>query len=157
MAPSGLPDITQLNIDYNTASSNNANNVVNIALIDYASIKPTAITDGYMYASNGQLYDAIGIVAKADNEIISAKGPYQTNSLFIAAAANNTARNGVLNLLFTPNLYYTNTGLTITNAEVDFGNGNGFINAGFNTLISGVYSTTGIRLRSCPTNARHPY
>ena len=144
VAPTGLPDITQLNIDYNTASNNNANNVVSMALINYASIKPTAITDGYIYASNGQLFDAVANEAKTANENRPPKpGPYQTNRLFIAAAANNTAKNGVLNLLFVPSLYYTNNGLTIINAEVDFGNGNGFVNASFNTPLSGVYSTIG--------------
>ena len=144
VAPVGLPDIDQLNIDYNTASNNSANNLVSLALINYASIKPTAITDGYMYASNGQLFDAVSNEAKAANESRPPKpGPYQTNRLFIAATANNTAKNGVLNLLFTPSLYYTNTRLIVANMEVNFGNGNGFVNASFNTLLSGVYSTIG--------------
>ena len=140
VAPAGLPDIAQLNTDYNIAANNDTNNVVSISLINYASIKPTAIADGYIYESNGQLFDAFA--ARANESRIS-MGPYQTNRLFIAAAANNTAKNGVLNLLFTPTLYYTNAGLTIINAAVDFGNGNGFVNAGLNTQLSGVYSTIG--------------
>lgn len=144
VAPVGLPDVTQLNIDYNTASNNNGNNVVSIALINYASIKPTAITDGYMYASNGQLFDAIANEAKTENGSRPPKiGPYQTNRLFIAAAANNTAKNGVLNLLFSPSLHYTNTGLSVSNIQVDFGNGNGFVTANFNTVLNATYSTTG--------------
>ena len=52
VAPVGLPNIAQLNTDYNTARNNGANNVVSLSLINYASIKPTAITDGFnAYAS----------------------------------------------------------------------------------------------------------
>ena len=47
VAPTGLPGIAQLNTDYNAARNNGANNVVSLSLINYASIKPTAITDGF--------------------------------------------------------------------------------------------------------------
>lgn len=57
VAPIGLPDIAQLNTDYNAARNNGANNVVSLSLINYARIKPTAITDGFMTVSNGQLFD----------------------------------------------------------------------------------------------------
>ena len=130
-APVGLPGIDQLNTDYNAARNNGANNVVSLSLINYASIKPTAITDGFMTVSNGQLFDN------------NAGSPYQTNRLFIAAASNNTAKNGVLNLLFNPSLFNTNTGLTVTNVQVDFGNGNGFVTASYNTALNGVYTTIG--------------
>ncbi len=131
VAPVGLPNIAQLNTDYNTARNNGVNNVVSLSLINYASIKPTAITDGFMTASNGQLFDN------------NPGSKYQTNKLFIAAAVNNTAKNGVLNLFFSPNLFYTNTGVSITNVQVDFGNGNGFVPAAFNTTISGFYTSIG--------------
>lgn len=61
----------------------------------------------------------------------------------MATAVNNTAKNGKLNLLFKPNLFYTNTGLTITNLKVDFGNGNGFVTATFNSLLTCTYTTIG--------------
>jgi hypothetical protein len=128
---------------HNTASANGASNVVSLSLIHYASIKPTAITDGLLSVVNGQLYDASIIAAKESAIIRPQKGPYQTNKLFIAAAANNTAKNGILKLLFKPNLYYTNTGLNVSNIQVDFGNGSGFVNASFNTAVSGAYSSTG--------------
>lgn len=131
VAPVGLPDIDQLNIDYNAARNNGANNVVSLSLINYASIKQTAITDGFLSVSNGQLFDN------------NPGSPYQTNRLFIAASANNTARNGILNLHFNSTLFYTNTGLSVTNIQVDFGNGNGFVTAGFNTTLSGVYTSIG--------------
>ena len=131
VAPTGLPGIDQLNIDYTTARNNSLNNVVSVSLINYASIKATAITDGLMTVTNGQLFDN------------NAGSPYQTNRLFIAAASNNTAKNGVLNLLFNPSLFNTNTGLTVTNVQVDFGNGNGFVTASYNTALNGVYTTIG--------------
>ena len=52
VAPVGLPGIAQLNTDYTAARNNGANNAVSLSLINYASIKPTAITDGFnAYAS----------------------------------------------------------------------------------------------------------
>ena len=71
VAPIGLPGIAQLNTDYNAARNNGANNVVSLSLINYASIKPTAITDGFMSVSNGQLFDN------------NPGSKYQTNRLFI--------------------------------------------------------------------------
>jgi hypothetical protein len=120
VAPIGLPNIAQLNTDYNNASNNGAINVVSLALINYASIKPTAITAGYMHVINGQLYDG-GAAEEFKNvsNIWAGKGPYQTNRLFIAASQKNTAKNGVLNLLFKPSLFYTNTGNTVSSIEVD--------------------------------------
>lgn len=70
-APIGLPDIAELNADYNIARNRGANNIVSLSLINYASIKPTAITDGFMIVSNGQLFDN------------NPGSPYQTNRLFI--------------------------------------------------------------------------
>lgn len=131
VAPAGLPDIAQLNTDYNVARNNGVNNVVSLSLINYASLKPTAITDGFMSVSNGQLFDN------------NPGNPYQTNRLFIATSANNTAKNGVLNLHFNSTLFYTNTGLTVTNIQVDFGNGNGFVTTAFNTTLSGIYTSVG--------------
>ena len=55
-----LPNITELNIDYATANNNGANNVISIAFIKYASIKPSAITAGLMHVQNGQLFDGLG-------------------------------------------------------------------------------------------------
>ena len=142
VAPAGLPNIDTLNTDYAAASSSSVNNIVSMALINYASIKTTAISDGQMSVFNGQLYDGSGPVAKTE-VLKPSYGPYQINKLFIAAAVNNNAKNGVLNLLFKPGLYYTNTGLTVTNVEVDFGNGNGFVQAVFNTPLSGSYTSIG--------------
>ena len=147
VAPVGLPNITQLNTDYNSASNNEADNVVSLALINYASIRQNAITAGLMHVVNGQLYDGAALEeAKSIGNIWAGKGPYQTNRLFIAAAACNTAKNGVLNLLFKPSLFYTNTGSTVSSIEVDFGNGSGFVPAYFNTTINGTYSTVGNKL-----------
>ncbi len=143
VAPAGLPNIDQLNIDFNAANNNNANNVVSLALINYASIKPTAIADGYMYVANGQLHDALVAQRNTDAQNKPNSGAYQTNKLFIAAATNNTAKNGVYSVLFNPNLFYTNTGLTVSNIQVNFGNGNGFVNASFNTTLVATYTTTG--------------
>lgn len=141
VAPIGLPSIAQLNIDYNAASNSGANNVVSLSLINYASINPTAITAGLMSVVNGQLYD--GIAAKAGSPIRPKPNAYLINRLFISAANNNSAKNGVLKLLFKPNLFYTNTGLTVSSIEVDFDNGIGFVPATFNTIITGQYTTIG--------------
>lgn len=141
VAPVGLPNITQLNTDYDAATINSTSNVVSLALINYASINPNAINLGLMSVVNGQLYD--GIAAKAGSSIVRPKNTYFVNKLFLAAAANTTAKNGVLQLIFKPSLFYTNSGLSVSNIEVDFDNGNGFVTASFNTVLSGTYSSIG--------------
>lgn len=80
--PIGLPSITQLNTDYNAALTNG--NIVSIALINYASIKADAFTNNLLQITNDQVYDVPNRPAS----------PYQTNTFFAAAAANNKAKNG---------------------------------------------------------------
>lgn len=53
VAPIGLLDIDQLNIDYDIARNNGVHNVVSLSLINYASIKTTAVTDGLLSVANG--------------------------------------------------------------------------------------------------------
>ena len=77
VAPATLPNTDQLVTDYDTASSNGAANVVSLALINYASIKPDALTLGLLTTSNGQLFN-----------VICATSPYITNSLFMAAGGS---------------------------------------------------------------------
>jgi hypothetical protein len=133
VAPAGLPNFAQLNTDYTTATSGGTRNVVSIGLIKYASIRPDALTLNLLSTSNGQLYD----VANRPGS------PYTTKTLFMAAAANATAKNGVYKIYIPSTLYYSNTGLTISSVQVNFDNGIGFVAAAMNSSTTATYTTIG--------------
>jgi hypothetical protein len=132
-ASATLPNITQLNTAYNTALP--SGNIVNIALINYASIKTYALSNNLLTANNGQLFDV-------PNRPTS---PYQTNTFFGVAAVKNLAKNGRYNIYIPNALYYTNTGLTISSIQVNFDDGNGLVTVPFNTTKGAIYTSIGTK------------
>jgi hypothetical protein len=131
--PITLPNITQLNTAYNNTLP--SGNIVNIALINYASIKADALTNNLLTVNNGQLYD----IANRPTS------PYQTNIFFGAAAVKNMAKYGQYSIYIPNALYYTNTALTISTIQVNFDDGNGFITVPFNTTKSTQYTSIGTK------------
>ena len=69
--------------------------------------------------------------------------PYLINTLFIEAVSSTTAKNGVYKIYIPSALYYTNTGLTINNVQVNFDNGAGFVTAAINSTVIANYTTVG--------------
>jgi hypothetical protein len=106
-------------------------NPVNVLLINYASLKPNAVDDGILSIANEQLYNGNGV------------SPYLTQTLFAAAPVYSESRDGKVNLLFSTDLFYTNNVSTINTIEVDFNNGNGFVNATPDIPVHAQYTDTG--------------
>ncbi|MEO6453446.1 MAG: hypothetical protein ABIN97_05205, partial [Ginsengibacter sp.] len=108
-------------------------NPVSMLALNYSTLKPTAMVDNLFTMSNNQLYDVAG----------RTQSPYQLNTAFAASPFYETDDDGILNLIFKQNLFINNTGKQVSTIKVDFNNGNGFITAAWNSIVSASYTTTG--------------
>ncbi len=119
----------------NEAKANQSSNPVSMLALGYSSLKPDAVTNNLFTITNDQLYDVPG----------RAQSPYQQNIAFAAAPFYDTDADGELQLLFKQNLFINNTGKTVSNIKVDFGNGTGFVTASWDNALAGTYLDTGLK------------
>jgi hypothetical protein len=110
-----LKPLAQVNNDMAASASNNISAVA-ILYGKYASLKPTAVTENLLTINNQQFWDVPN----------RPSSPYLTNTLFVAAAIKTKFINTVSLKLDTA-FFYRNTNTFITNAFIDFKDGNGFI------------------------------
>lgn len=101
----------------------------------YNSVKPTAFSSNLLSYNAGlrQVFDVPG----------RTQSPYETNRLFAAAPGWQYSTTGTENFVFKPNMVWGNTGLTVTQMEINFQNGEGFKTLQPNTPVSVVYADTG--------------
>lgn len=117
----------------NVAVANPNINPVTIMALNYSSIKSYAVDNNLLSVSNSRFYDVTG----------RPESPYQLNTVFAAAPFYETDNDGGLSLLFKQNLFINTTGKTVSNIQVDFNNGNGFVTANWDNPISYTYTDTG--------------
>jgi hypothetical protein len=132
---SQLPTFQQLNSNMYTAlQSSEGVNPVTMMMVKYNNINPTAIEDGLFTINNNQLYD---VANRPGN-------PYIIQTAFAAAQQSNECNTGTVNLLFKPELFFTNVKyVTVSSIQVNFDDGNGFVTAGFGTIASATYTSIG--------------
>ncbi|MCW3073454.1 MAG: hypothetical protein JWP69_523 [Flaviaesturariibacter sp.] len=94
----------------------------------YASLRDDALSQNLFTVSGEQIYDVSG----------RNQSPYLTNTLFAAASTRQRFRDTV-RLTFSPALYYTNTGLTLSALWVDFKDGNGYQSVPSGGVVTKVY------------------
>ncbi len=111
--PAMLP-LTTINDNIDTARTQD-NTTVAVLFGQYASLKPTALSQNLLSINNQQFYDVPG-----RSEI-----PYFQNNLFVAATSERYYRDTV-KLKWSTALYYTNTSATLVSLSVDFKDGNGY-------------------------------
>ncbi len=131
-----LPGFDQLNSNMYAAmqSSTTPVNPVTIMMVKYNSISPTAIDDGLFTISNNYLNDVAN----------RPQSPYLLQTAFAAAQQSNECNTGTVNLLFKPELFFTNLKYTtVSSIQVNFDDGNGFVTASFGTIASATYTSTG--------------
>lgn len=108
---------------------------VPILYADYNTIRADAITANLLSASNNQLYDVPS----------RTQSPYASRKLFVATPTIGYARTGSPQVLFKPELFYNHSSKTLNFINVDFGDGRGYLNAVWNTPLTGAYTTTGVK------------
>jgi hypothetical protein len=99
----------------------------------YDRLKDNAISSNLMSVSNDQLYDVPG----------RPESPYQVEELFTLAPLRQAVKTGANQFIFRPELFWTNTGKTISSIAYDPAGGNNYITASFNTPFNVTYSNKG--------------
>ncbi len=99
-----LPSLTTATNNIKTAG-NHAGNVfaVPLLLMDYSILNPYAVQQNLFTVSNDQIFDVAN----------RTQSPYQQKVLFGATPAVNHSNTGTVQVLFKPDLFYTNTGKSI--------------------------------------------
>lgn len=126
-----LLPLPQVNALIDSAITNVASPIV-ILYGKYASLSPTALSDNLLTVSNQQIYDV-------PNRLSS---PYITNNLFTAASIKETFTNTV-SLRLDTSYFFRNINTTITNAYVNFNDGNGYLLLSSNAVNKTYTDSTG--------------
>lgn len=120
----------------NIATHNTSPNTsIPIALLlgKYNSVKSYAFSSNLLSIVNDQVLD---VPNRSEN-------PYLTQSLFAASPAKAKYPDENFSLIFKSDLFYTNSGLTVSNLYIDFDDGYGYRSASWNTAISPSYTSSG--------------
>ncbi len=100
---------------------------------DYNRLKADALSSNLMYVSNDQLFDVSGRPAS----------PYETASMFAIAPTHQQVLQGNNQIIFRPELFYSNNGKTVSDIAYNIGGGSSYTSIGFNTAASVTFSNTG--------------
>jgi hypothetical protein len=105
-----------------------------VSYYNYQGMDTNSITKNLISISNGQLFDVPG----------RTQSPYITYSMFAVATTQQTIYTGSNQLIFRPELFFGNTGKTISSIQVDpLGTGS-YQTATLNTAINVNYPDTGL-------------
>jgi len=126
-----LPDpSTYINTAENSSSTNTYLGAIHY---EYNYLDTNAITNNLLTSNGQQLFD----VPNRPNS------PYLEKEVFLVTPLKKVLRQKQTNFIFSDSLFYTNTNKTISNIEVDFDNGAGFIKVNMNSPISVSYVNNG--------------
>jgi hypothetical protein len=88
----------------------------------YQQYKTNAYTNGDVRVSNDSIFDVPG------------RNPYETKSVFAVTALKSELSGQIISFKLPSNLIYTNSTLTLSSVQVDFGNGQGYQNLVLNMV-----------------------
>lgn len=131
-----LPSLTMATNNIKTAGNHAANMfAVPLLLMDYGVLNPYAVQQNLFTVNNDQIFDVAN----------RTQSPYQQKVLFGATPAVNYSNTGTVQVLFKPDLFYTNTGKSISTVHVDFNDQNGYVQVSLNTAFTKTYTDTGYK------------
>lgn len=99
----------------------------------YQRFRDDAVTANLISISNGRLYDVAG----------RTQNPYESKRLFAAVPVNQYSTDGSESFIYRSNMVWGNTSLTISQLQINFGNGTGLQTLTANTPININYADTG--------------
>lgn len=100
---------------------------------NYQRLHDDAINANLMYESNEQLYDVPG----------RQQSPYVNEELFAIAPIRQAIFTGNTDLIFRPELFFSNTGKIISSLEIDLTNSGSYQTISFDVPITVTYNTKG--------------
>ncbi|MBX9782899.1 MAG: hypothetical protein K2X48_06385 [Chitinophagaceae bacterium] len=128
-----LPSI----VTVNTALQNAGTGAIPISLLlgQYAKVKTDAYTNNLLYfnSTDKRVYDVAG----------RNRSPYTTNYLFAAAPLQANNVTNTASFVYNPNLVWSNTGLSISQLQVNFDDGQGLRTLAPNTPVNITYADSG--------------
>lgn len=131
-----IPDFTTVNTGINSYTNLTSQTAaIPLLLMNYSALNENAVQQNLFTVSNNQIFDVPG----------RTQSPYQQRLLFAAAPSIGVSNNGSITVLFRSELFYTNTGKTISNLQVDFNDGQGYRTINLNTPFTKNYTDTGYK------------
>jgi hypothetical protein len=104
-------------------AQNNTNDILfAVQHYNYQQYKTNAHTNGDVTITNDKIYDVTG------------RNPYDTKSLFAITPLKQQLQGNNFTFKLPSNLIYTNVGLTISQINIDFSNGQGYQNIALNQV-----------------------
>jgi len=130
-----LPDVIAVNNALQNNTLPNQPTPVPLLIGQYNSISDNAATNGLLtYNSNTrQLNDVPN----------RPSSPYLIKNLFAACPTENVSITGVANVIIKSSLNYNNTSASLSSVQIDFANGQGFVNIPLNVAVTAAYTDTG--------------
>ena len=111
---------------------------------NYNQYKSNAYTNGDVTVVNDRIYDVAG------------RNPYDTKIAFLAVPLETNLTGSTFDFELRSDMFFTNSGKTIASIQIDFGNGQGYINVSIDNVVAVTYTSGGekiIRVRIAYTDA----
>jgi hypothetical protein len=93
---------------------------------NYQSMRSDAVSANLVSVANDQMYDVAG----------RSQSPYQNRQVFAVAPLRQTAVLGNNPMIFRPDMFFSNTGKTVSSIGIDAGESGNYQTVGFNTPFS---------------------
>ena len=133
--PSALPALPDLNAALHAQAAASAAIPLLVQRLDYAVLRPDALTAGLLSGQNEQLYDVAG----------RWQSPYQVRTLFAAAPERSSAPTGDVRFVFARSLHVQSGGGGVSSLSIDFGDGRGYLPATWDQPVAASYCTAGTK------------
>ncbi len=133
--PSALPPLPDLNAALAAQAAADPAIPILVQRLDYATLRPDAITAGLLTGQNEQLYDVAG----------RSQSPYRVRTLFAAAPARSSVPTGNVSFVFPTALHVQSGGGSVRTLSIDFGDGRGYLSATWGQPLAASYATSGTK------------
>lgn len=131
-----LPGLATVNTAINNVEGANPGTLpIPLLYADYNYLRPDATMENLLSIQNNQLFDVPG----------RAQSPYSSAIVFAAAPSLWYATTGSPSVLFKEELFFKSTNKTLSQIQIDFNDGRGYLNAAWNLPVAAQYLTKGVK------------
>lgn len=131
-----LPSLATVNTAINTVEGANHGALpIPLLYAEYNYLRPDATTMNLLSAQNNQLFDVPG----------RSQSPYSSAIVFAAAPSLWFATTGSPSVIFKEELFFKSTNKTLSQIQIDFNDGRGYLNVAWNLPVAAQYLTKGIK------------
>ena len=120
-----------VNTNFKTQQNNTDDVLIAVQHYNYQQYKRTAVRNRDVSVFRDRIYDVNG------------RNPYEVKTLFAVTPLKQHIRGNTFNFRLPSSFIYTNTGLNISQIQIDFGNGQGYQTVSTNNTKSIAYTTSG--------------